>query len=140
MNTEFQEVYDIFLSKITDFDYLNLVESDLQEELLQKLKSATATFFGSDIRLNIDMEIFNKELDGIEQEILAYGILYEWLSPTVFSIENTKQYINSSDWKIYSQANHLDELRLLLKDVEKKRDYLMRRYKLEKKKKELEES
>lgn len=140
MNTEFQEVYDIFLSKITDFDYLNLVESDLQEELLQKLKSATATFFGSDIRLNIDMEIFNKELDGIEQEILAYGILYEWLSPTVFSIENTKQYINSSDWKIYSQANHLDELRLLLKDIEKKRDYLMRRYKLEKKKKELEES
>lgn len=138
MNTEFQEVYDIFLSKITDFDYLSILESDLQEELLQKLKSAYATFFGSDIKLDLDMETFNKELEYIEKEILAYGILYEWLSPTVFNIENTKQYINSSDWKTYSQAKHLDELRLLLKDVEKKKDYLMKKYKLEKKKKELE--
>lgn len=57
--------------------------------------------------------------DGADQdfieEVIALGMVVEWLTPQVNSVLNTMQYITNSDAKFYSQANHLNELQALLK-------------------------
>lgn len=127
MVTPFQEVYDVFLSKITDYDYLEFTEEDLKLELNQKLKSACAKIVYKDFSLDMVNECFSRELSDLEQEIVACWLVYEWINPRINNIEVLKQRLSNKDFQMYSQANHLKELRQLRKDIKKEASYLTNR-------------
>lgn len=129
MATPFEEIYSGFLGKIVDFDFLEYEQSELEEELMRKLKSACARF-DCDKMSSYDetMEEFSQDLTGLEQEILVCLMLIEWISPKINNVELLKQTLASKDFQMYSQANHLRELRELKKDLNKEAQYLMKRY------------
>ena len=128
-NTTLQDVYDSFLSKITDYDYLKLSEEDLNEELAMKLKSAIAKFIiADDIEINEITETFNRELSYLEIEILAYGMVLSWVEPLVNNVETMKQRLSSKDFSVYSQAKHLAELNEVRIRANREFNYWITRY------------
>ena len=128
-NTTLQDVYDSFLSKITDYDYLKLSEEDLNEELAMKLKSAIAKFIiAHDIEINEITETFNRELSYLEIEILAYGMVLSWVEPLVNNVETMKQRLSSKDFSVYSQAKHLAELNEVRIRANREFNYWINRY------------
>lgn len=108
MNTTFEEVFECFLSKVRDYDFMKLTEEELIVELTQKLKSAFAKAEFKDVDLDLTMEEFTRGLSRLEIESLAYWIVYEWISPRVNNVELYQYRLSSNDYKRFSEANHLD--------------------------------
>lgn len=117
MNTTFNEVKDVFLSKITDYDICKLDEEELDIELKLKLKSAMAKYAPSDICFNEILSEFNRELSNIEVEILAIGLVSAWITPMINHLNLLKQSFGSKDWSTTSQANQLKGLRQLRQEI-----------------------
>lgn len=134
MGTYFADVFDSFLSKITTFDeYLGLTEEELNMEMKMLLKTALAKFINKkNMVADYDIECFNRKLDELEIEILAYGMVVSWLIPKINNIDLLKQSLSSKDFNFYSQANHLKELKELKNDAEKDFQYWIGRYTLSK--------
>ena len=118
--TKVYEIYDNFLSKISDYKFLRLdiTEEDINEELLSYLKSAIRRFHKCKNSLKIIVsdfgeQIFTVELHPYEIEILTTLMLVEYLKPIVLATDVLKQSLSDKDFRIYSQANQLRELTLL---------------------------
>ena len=156
MNTLFSQVYDSFLSKITDDMYLELDELDTFRMLEQLLLSAIEKFEFPRIDLT-DYELmeisdetaytgvesdnqevvaiiyeggnFNNALTHEEINILAVYMIVEWLSQQLASVENTRMKYSGSDFKFTSQANHMQKILQLKKDYQREGFHLQRLYK-----------
>mgnify|MGYP003440451913 FL=1 len=111
MNTTLEEVISLYLAKIENFDYLQYTEEELLEELKPMLLSATSKLFTLDIKIDFDMEEFNRELEPIEQNLVALGLVAEFLTQKVNSVKVLKNHLTTKDFKLYSSANMLKQLR-----------------------------
>lgn len=156
MTTSFSQVYDSFLSKITDDMYLELNELDTFRLLEQLLLSAIEKFefprknlndyqlFGvSDVHFYQGVESnyqlveailygggeFNTKLTHEEVNILAVYMIVQWLSQQLASIENTRMKYSGTDFKFTSQANHLHKILQMKKDYQRQGFHLQRLYK-----------
>ena len=154
--TPFSEIYDSFLSKITDDMYMELTELDTFAMLQELLISAIYKFEFP--RVNItdyeenyledeetykgvesnDVEVkafiynngyFNNFLNQEEINILSTYMIVEWLGQQLASVENTRMKYSGSDFKFTSQANHMQKLLALKKDYEREGFHLQRLYK-----------
>lgn len=154
--TPFSEIYDSFLSKITDDMYMELTELDTFAMLQELLISAIHKFEFP--RVNItdyeenyledeetykgvesnDVEVkafiynngyFNNFLNQEEINILSTYMIVEWLGQQLASVENTRMKYSGSDFKFTSQANHMQKLLALKKDYEREGFHLQRLYK-----------
>lgn len=111
MNTLFSEIYERFLSQITEYDFIELEEEELEEELEPKLDLALSKLYQfKDIELDKSNKAFTRELTSLEKTILAQGLMCEWLSTKVFNVQNMRNHMASKDFTIFSNANHLKEL------------------------------
>lgn len=111
MNTLFSEIYERFLSQITEYDFIELEEEELEEELEPKLDLALSKLYQfKDIELDKSNKAFTRELTSLEKTILAQGLTCEWLSTKVFNVQNMRNHMASKDFTIFSNANHLKEL------------------------------
>lgn len=132
MSTPYNVVYNRFLSKLLDFDLVNLQEEVAEEVMLGYLNASCDFFTGSKKDLYKRNELgFEEDLSGFEITILVEGMLYEWIQPHINNILLMKQHLPDKDYKTYSQANHLRELQLLRDSYEQKRDRLMVQYSYE---------
>lgn len=132
MNTSFEEVYDIFISKIEDYKIVTVDITDLYEEYEKFLSSSFSKFKirtnQDDIHMDFNNKSFSSELTYLEKEILAYGMIVSWREPYVNNIENMAMRMNTKDYSQYSQANHLKELSELKKTAESDFDYWITQY------------
>lgn len=154
--TSFSEIYNSFLSKVTDDMYMELSEVETFELLQELLLSAIPWFEFPRINLsNYECEYVNEETTycGVESDnvevpayILAGGafstnltreeinilstyMVVEWLSQQLATIENVRLKYSGSDFKFTSQANHLHKVLQLKKDYEQEGFHLQRLYK-----------
>lgn len=126
--TYLAEVYDFFLSSISDYTLLTISEEDIEEELFTYFKRARNKFHKckQSLELNEDEngmyfaefdedgnEVKPVKLTGFEIEILAHLMLVEYMKPQLISTETIKQSLSDKDFKIYSQANQLREINFL---------------------------
>lgn len=123
MNTTFNEVRDVFLSKITDYDICKLDEEDLNIELKLKLKSTMAKYASSDVNFDDVLNEFNRELSNIEIEILSIGLVSAWITPMINHLNLLQQSFGSKDWSVTSQANQLKQLRQLRQEINQEASY-----------------
>ena len=115
MNTTFEEVFDAYLNKIENWDYLEYSEEELTEELVPLLKSALARVsFTLDIKADYDMEEFDRELKPIEIEILSLSLVEGFISQKVNSIKVLENHLAMKDYNLYSSANMLKQLQTAL--------------------------
>jgi len=124
MNTSFNEVYDAFLSRITDDMYCELTELDTFRMLQELLVLAIPKFEFPRVDLT-DYELqdiveesyyigvesddlvvtalvygggnFNATLNQEEINILAIYMIVEWISQQLASVENTRMKYSGSD-------------------------------------------
>ena len=131
MATPYQTIFDVFINKITDYDFLSLDTADIEEILTKYIKSALVKFkvCKKDLSDRDDnIKTFNITLTEEEVEILATLMVVEWLSPKINAIELLKQSLSTKDFSMYSQANHLKELRELKKDMRNESKQLLISY------------
>ena len=124
MTSEYSDIFSRFYLTVTDYNLAGLDEKIVEEMLTGWMKSVLSQpyvrrLFSSLIN-DEDMETIEYELkfpisDNDDQEfieeIVAIGMVIEWLKPKYYSVLNTAQFFSNSDQKWYSQANHMTELR-----------------------------
>lgn len=118
MNTEIQEVIDLYLAKVEVFDYLKYTEDELLEELKPMLISAISKLFTIDVQIDWDMGEFNRKLDPIEMNIIALGLVAEFVTQRVNSVKVMRNHLSTKDFNLYSSANMLKQLQSTLKIVQ----------------------
>jgi hypothetical protein len=131
MATPYTDVYDFFLSKVSDYSFLTLTIDELEDQLFKYLRSAIVSFEKPKVDLkdrDDTLKQFNNTLNDEEKELLAVWMLYHFIRPKVISSENIKQMMSDSDFKIYSQANQLQALSNLMKDLKKEAESLTTKY------------
>lgn len=132
MNTELQEIYGMFLSNITDYNIPLLSDDDFEEEMLMLLKKSMAKFrFKKDIVIDEFMGVFTRELKEEEKNILALGMISEWIKPKIYSVEVMKMKMNSKDYQLYAESNMLTTLQKIKKEADAEFDYYMDIYSLD---------
>lgn len=155
-STPFSLVYNAFLTKVTDDMYMEFTELDTFRMLQDLLISSIPKFefprqnisdydeeyitdefiycgAESDYEEVKAFEIeggeFNCELTREEINILATYMIVEWLGQQLASIENTRMKYTSADFKMTSQANHMQKILTIKKDYEREGFHLQRLYK-----------
>lgn len=129
--TTYEVIYNKFLSKIDDLDFVNLSQEIAEDEMYGYMDTACSLFTKCKQNLydrDDTKKSFNITLTSFEINIIATGMLYEWIQPKINNIMVLKQFLSSSDFKGYSQANHLKELQILRDSYEERMDRLMTRY------------
>ena len=168
MGTQFVEVYNRFLGKITDDMYVELTPEDTIRDLRDMLIDAipgfefprknlfdytiaqdvkpenevlTTDFIiglvweetpennGATPRVLIERSSFAAELTSEEINILAILMMCAWVQRQVTSIENTRMKYSGSDFKMTSQANHLQKMLALLSECNRQSHHMQRLYK-----------
>ena len=131
MASPYTDVYEYFLSKISDYSFLSLSDEDIEEELLPFLRTAISRFdvCKQDLTLRDDqMGAFEVDLTDMELEILSSLMLVAYLKPKVVSSDTFKLAMSDADYKIYSQANHIKEMLSLYKEMRTEVDKLITKY------------
>lgn len=126
--TNLSVLYDKFLSRITDYRLLKMTEEEIKEDLFGYFESARGKFYKCKKNLEVVDEVIQDELTYFEIEILVSLMLVEHITPQLLSSENLKQSLSDKSFKLYSQANQLREIRLLLESLEKKSKKMITEY------------
>lgn len=130
--TNINEIYDSFLSKITDYTILKMVDEEIRDLLFRYFDEARGVFYKC--KSNLDTVEINGEtfivsdITQFEKRIIVSLMLVEHITPQLISCEKMRQTLNDKDFKIYSQANQLREVRLLLERMERRANKMMTQY------------
>ena len=128
MTSEYEEIYSRFLTRVTDYQLAGLRESLATEMMNGWMRTTLSKPYvrrlfaqfeidDGDETIEYEMKIPVSEDEDKEfvEEMIAIGMVVQWLTPQVNSVLNTAQFFSNADQKFYSQANHLEQLRELLK-------------------------
>lgn len=111
--TTFQEVYDSFLSGITDDMFMELTKEDT-EGMLEELLMAALPHFEFPRQDIFDVDSYRKrfkcQLTAEEIRIIRSYMVVEWINYQLASIENVRQKYSGSDFSFTSQASHMQRL------------------------------
>ncbi|MCR8994647.1 hypothetical protein [Brevibacillus laterosporus] len=133
MATPLTEIYDSFLSKVTDYSFLKLNEEGVLEEVLFKhLRASIVRFTNCTKELLVDeaSQSFTIDLDPFEIEMLATLMTLSYVSGKILNVKNTEQILSDKDYKIYSTANFLSQLIALKHELQSESSHLMNAYSL----------
>lgn len=129
--TSFQEIYNCFLGKITDDMYLQWTKENTYADLKGILLDSIEGFEFPRFPLydyNEELERYNVDLT--KEEINIFGLLMynTWLQRQIASVENIRMKYYGSDFKLTSQANHLEKLMKLKQEAERQTHHKQRLY------------
>lgn len=113
MGTPFREIYEIFLSGITQDEWDTMTEIGfLEKDWLMILKSAIPMFMFPRVKLNYNEteECFVNKLGDDEIQLLAVFMRNVWLKRALYSCRVIEQQYNTKDFQLTSTANQLDKL------------------------------
>lgn len=130
MTTNFESIYNGFLSNITDYKLAKLDDVTLEENLEQWLRQAISFYPNPRKDLsNRDMKLkcFNEELNDTEIEALAKFMIMSYMNTHLMREDYLSQSLNSKDYKIYSPANQLKALRELKESIKQEANTLISR-------------
>ena len=119
MGVPLEKVYDAFLTKMLEDEWLNWTQEEVEQDFRSILASAIVYFKfpRHPLKIDEDSNSFSDNLDDREIEILATYMKVEWLNRTILTWENVKPLYVERD---FSQANLIDKLKALLEREEKK--------------------
>ena len=125
--TSLHVVYEAFLSKMLEDEWLNWTDEEIEADWRLLLDGAIPYFKFPRISLEIDNEAgaFVEDLTNQEIQILATYMKCEWLNRTIMTWENIKPLYVERD---FSQANLISKLKDLLDREEYKALKLERIY------------
>lgn len=110
MGTPYTVLYKSVLSKIKDYDFINLDEQDIYEILSDYIRPAIVSFRICKIDLSDRNESgFNENLNDTEIEILSNYMVINYLDSNYIRVPLAlKQTLSSKDFNAFSPANQLN--------------------------------
>lgn len=145
MVTAFAEIYAMFSNKITDYVLLELSDQDAVDVMhgylisaiskLRELRSGAFDYTEAESYIEEDGTSvllgphFLHELIREEKELLAIGMVEEWIEPQLKDVLLTRQFVSSKEMSFFAQHNHLHGLIALKKETKNDKDYLLTIYK-----------
>lgn len=130
MTLSYEDIYSFFLGYITDHNIAAMSMQDAYDLMSENLHKAVSkpyvrrlfSEFNNDSEImTLTFEMDYKTDDNADKDfvldILAKGMVIEWLQPQVKSRLLTAQYFGNSDKKYFSQSAHLNELQSLLEEA-----------------------
>ncbi len=132
MSTSFQNIENLFLSKITDDMYMELTPEDTAA-MLNEILLAALPFFefpAQDIMGSVDIEneSFLLDLTYEEQNIIATYMVVAWFSFQLANVDLVRQKYSGSDFSFTSQASHMKQLNNLREQYKQEGFHLQRLY------------
>lgn len=113
-----QAVYDAFLGKLLEDEWLNWSEDEIEMDWRSLFDAAVPYFKFPRVSLEVKNDNFvDENITNKEIQIIATYMKCEWLNRTILTWENVKPLYIERD---FSQANLIDKLRTLLEKEEKK--------------------
>ena len=130
MTSTYDEIIGVFLSKVTDPDFVSFSEETVLQLMQDWIHTACQNKYVrsifSYIRPNDADKTVLFELKYLDEDensdkdfvcdLIARGMVVAWLDPKVKSIANINQMFGTKESKFYSQSSHLKEIRALLDD------------------------
>ena len=101
MSVPYDVFTDAFLSKITEYDFVNMRDFE-RNSLIDGYLSTT----GDDIIREFDVDIPDEDLDEIA-DIVSEGMLVQWMKPYTYKQESLESVLNTKDFTTYSPAELL---------------------------------
>ena len=141
MLLQYEDIFSMFLSKITDYTFLEHDDSFVMEKMVSWLHASIssprlrAKF--SSLTLDDDKETISFSLkNSIDEQsdcsfvadIIARSMVIAWLEPEVKNVLLTKQLLTGGEEKFYAQANHLSQLEQMLANVKTELKNILRDY------------
>ena len=130
MATPYNAIDNLFISKITDSSLLTMADEFIEKTLDQYRFSAGVRFKKCKKLSDKNEELmqYNQDLTDEEIEILANYMVLEWITPRINAIRNLEPVMTTKDYKVYSNAQHLETLLKLKATTSKDVDRLMVSY------------
>lgn len=122
MSTSYQKVYEKFTQKISDYMFDGMLQSEAEEYFLGYLKNAIPKFIQCEKDLTQRDDTigeFIEDLTELEQEILAFMMVLEWVQPKINHADLLELRLGTKDFNTFSSANQLKELKELKKEIQK---------------------
>lgn len=126
--TCFQDIYDAFFTLITDDMYADLSEEMVKADCDSLLMASLPLFEFPDKPLNFQGPEFDRQLTLEEVNILAMGMVQIWAQRQVTSIELMRQKVSGQDFRMTSQASHLQRCMALLESTKEEHRRLQMLY------------
>lgn len=112
--------YDVFtgafLSKVTEFDFVNMDDLERSNLIDGYMKRAIASFkkickydfssTGNDTTRTFDIDVPEEDIDELA-DIISEGMLVQWMKPFTYKQENLESVLNTKDFTTYSPAELL---------------------------------
>lgn len=141
MTLQYEDIFSIFLSKITDYSFLEYDESFIRGQMVSWLHSSSSSprlrakfsmFTLSDEEAALSFSLKNSAGEQSDcdfvADILARAMVIAWLEPEVKNVLLTKQLLTGSEEKFYAQANHLSQLEQMLNTAKTELKNILRDY------------
>lgn len=121
--TKYIDIYNRAMFRFSDYSFLDL-ENEIRNHIMQNFLKQAIIDFKPSCKNNLEnysdeLGQFNEVLGEEEQEILALGIAYYWLSHKALNSELLKNTMLRKDYNTYSPANLLKEITSLRDDLRK---------------------
>lgn len=141
MTLQYEDIFSMFLSKITDYSFLEYDESFIKGQMVSWLHSSSSSprLRGkfSTLSMNDEEAVLSFSLKHSVSEqsdydfvadVLARAMVIAWLEPEVKNVLLTKQLLTGSEEKFYAQANHLSQLEQMLTSAKTELKNILRDY------------
>ena len=141
MTLQYEDIFSLFLSKITDYSFLEYDEDFIRSQMVSWLHSSSSSprlrakfsmFTLSDEKAILSFSL--KHSSGEQSDcdfvadVLARAMVVAWLEPEVKNALLTKQLLTSGDEKFFAQANHISQLEQMLTTAKTEFKNILRDY------------
>ena len=136
MSISYDDIAGAFLSKITEFELLELFPED-RDALIDGYMKRAATVFNKVCRYNLSLkdeeyreytaDFAEEDIDEIV-DIISEGMIVQWLKPYVYQQELLQNVLNTRDYTTYSPAELLLRVGNAYKQAQKDYIQMVREY------------
>lgn len=137
MKITYDAIEGAFLSKIFEYDFINLPDSERQQFVDGLMKRAITAFkhvckydfvgTADDEARVFSADVAGKDADELI-EIISEGMLVQWMKPYVYRQENLENVVNTKDFTTYSPAALLQQISAAYAKVQKDYVQMIREY------------
>ncbi len=137
MSIPYDRFTEAFLSKITEYDFINLDDFERNSVVDGYMKRSISAFkkickydlttTGDDLIREFNVDIPDEDLEEIV-DIVSEGMLVQWMKPYTYRQENLENVLNTKDFTTYSPAELLLRISNAYASVKKDFVNMMREY------------
>ena len=105
------QITPLLYEKFPDVPALAAAEPEQIEEIVRPCGLGRSKARDISACMRVLHEKYDDHVPETFEELLALGMVVEWLAPKYHSMLNTSQFFSNSDLRFFSQANHMVELK-----------------------------